>query len=45
MIDLEPAQVGSMVVVNAMLAREPYVNAGMYAKLEVHDWQFGGRPS
>jgi uncharacterized protein len=31
--------------VEAMLAREPYVNAGLYADLEIHDWQFGGRPS
>ena len=31
--------------VDAMLAREPYVNAGLYADLEIHDWQFGGRPS
>jgi hypothetical protein len=28
-----------------MLAREPYVNAGLYADLEIHDWQFGGRPA
>jgi uncharacterized protein len=31
--------------VEAMLAREPYVNAGLYADLEIHDWQFGGRPA
>jgi uncharacterized protein YciI len=31
--------------VDAMLADEPYVKAGMYAHIEVHDWQFGGRPA
>jgi uncharacterized protein len=31
--------------VEAMLADEPYAKAGMYATVEVHDWQFGGRPS
>jgi uncharacterized protein YciI len=31
--------------VEAMLADEPYTRAGMYAGVEIHDWQFGGRPS
>ena len=31
--------------VEAMLAGEPYAKAGMYADVEIHDWQFGGRPS
>jgi uncharacterized protein YciI len=31
--------------VDAMLADEPYVRAGLYAHVEVHDWQFGGRPT
>ncbi len=31
--------------VDAMLAGEPYARAGMYADIEVHDWQFGGRPT
>jgi uncharacterized protein YciI len=30
--------------VEAMLAGEPFVRAGMYAEVEIHDWQFGGRP-
>ena len=30
--------------VEAMLAGAPYVQAGLYASVEVHDWQFGGRP-
>jgi uncharacterized protein YciI len=30
--------------VEAMLAGAPYVRAGLYASVEVHDWQFGGRP-
>ena len=29
--------------VEAMLASTPYVQAGLYANLEVHDWEFGGR--
>ena len=31
--------------VDAMLAGEPYARAGLYADVEVHDWQFGGRPT
>jgi uncharacterized protein len=31
--------------VAAMLADEPYVQAGLYADIETHDWQFGGRPA
>jgi uncharacterized protein len=31
--------------VEAMLADEPYVRAGLYADVEIHDWQFGGRPA
>jgi uncharacterized protein YciI len=30
--------------VEAMLAGAPYVRAGLYASVDVHDWQFGGRP-
>lgn len=30
--------------VEAMLADEPYVRAGLYTNVEIHDWQFGGRP-
>jgi uncharacterized protein YciI len=29
--------------VEAMLAGAPYVQAGLYASVEIHDWQFGGR--
>jgi uncharacterized protein len=29
--------------VDAMLAGEPFARAGLYADVEVHDWQFGGR--
>jgi uncharacterized protein YciI len=29
----------------AMLAGAPYVQAGLYASVEVLDWQFGGRPT
>jgi uncharacterized protein YciI len=30
--------------VEAMLAAEPYTRAGLYASVEIHDWEFGGRP-
>ena len=29
----------------AMLADEPFIRAGLYAEVEIHDWQFGGRPT
>jgi uncharacterized protein YciI len=29
--------------VEAMWADAPYVQAGVYASVEIHDWQFGGR--
>jgi len=28
----------------AMVSGEPYVKAGLYADIEIHDWDFGGRP-
>ncbi len=30
--------------VDAMLAEDPYVMEGMYSLVEVHPWEFGGRP-
>ena len=30
--------------VDAMLAQDPFVLEGLYAKVETHPWQFGGRP-
>jgi uncharacterized protein YciI len=36
-------QLGDRAAVEAMLAGAPYVRAGLYASLEIHDWQFGGR--
>ena len=30
--------------VDAMLAQDPYVLEGLYAKVETHPWHFGGRP-
>ena len=30
--------------VDLMLANDPYVLEGLYARIEVHPWQFGGRP-
>jgi uncharacterized protein YciI len=38
-------QLRDRAAVHAMLAGAPYVQAGLYASVEVHDWQFGGRPS
>ena len=29
---------------DTMLAAEPYTRAGLYASVEIHKWQFGGRP-
>ena len=37
-------QLGDRAAVEAMLAGAPYVQAGLYASVELHDWQFGGRP-
>jgi hypothetical protein len=34
---------GDRAAVAAMLAGAPYVQAGLYASVEIHDWQFGGR--
>jgi hypothetical protein len=28
----------------AMVTAEPQASAGLYSSLEIHDWQFGGRP-
>jgi uncharacterized protein YciI len=38
-------QLDDRAAVEAMLAGAPYVRAGLYASVEVHDWQFGGRPT
>jgi uncharacterized protein len=37
-------QLRDRAAVEAMLAGAPYVGAGLYASVAVHDWQFGGRP-
>jgi hypothetical protein len=37
-------QLRDRAAVQAMLAGAPCVQAGLYASVEVHDWQFGGRP-
>jgi uncharacterized protein YciI len=36
-------QLGDRAAVEAMLAGAPYVQAGLYASVGLHDWQFGGR--
>jgi uncharacterized protein YciI len=28
----------------AMVRGDPYVSAGLYSSIEIHDWEFGGRP-
>jgi uncharacterized protein len=30
--------------VEAMMADEPYMRGGLYEVVEIHKWQFGGRP-
>ena len=30
--------------VDALVSGEPYVSAGLCASVEIHDWEFGGRP-
>jgi uncharacterized protein YciI len=37
-------QLGDRAAVAAMLAGAPEVRGGLYASVEIHDWQFGGRP-
>lgn len=37
-------QLRDRAAVEAMLAGAPYVQAGLYTSVEIHDWQFGGRP-
>ena len=37
-------QLRDRAAVQAMLAGAPCVQAGLYTSVEVHDWQFGGRP-
>jgi uncharacterized protein YciI len=37
-------ELGSRAAVDAMLANEPYTEAGLYTSIEIHDWRFGGRP-
>ena len=37
-------QLRDRAAVEAMLAGAPYVQGGLYASVEIHDWQFGGRP-
>ena len=37
-------QVRDRAAVETMLAGAPYVQAGLYLSMEIHDWQFGGRP-
>jgi uncharacterized protein len=31
-------------IVDMMLLDDPYALAGLYGTVEIHDWQFGGRP-
>ena len=36
-------QLGDRAAVEAMVAGAPSVRAGLYASVEIHDWQYGGR--
>ena len=36
-------QLRDRAAVEAVLAAAPYVQAGLYTSVEIHDWQFGGR--
>jgi uncharacterized protein len=38
-------EVPGRAAVEEMLADEPHVKAGLYENIEIHDWQFGGRPA
>ena len=37
-------QLRDRAAVEALLAGAPYVQAGLYSSVEIHDWEFGGRP-
>jgi len=37
-------ELSDQAAVDAMLAQDPYVLEGLYARVEVYPWQFGGRP-
>ena len=41
--DVTLIQVRDRSAVEAMLAGAPFVRAGLYTNVEVHDWEFGGR--
>ena len=32
-------------LVGSMMAEGPYAEAGLYERVEIHDWRFGGRPT
>ncbi len=32
-------------LVESMMAEGPYAEAGLYERVEIHDWRFGGRPT
>jgi uncharacterized protein YciI len=36
-------EIGDRGAVESMLASAPLVQAGLYANVEIHDWEFGGR--
>ena len=36
-------QLADRAAVEAMVAGAPFVRGGLYASVEIHDWQFGGR--
>ena len=42
--DVMLVEVPGRAAVEAMVSGDPYVSAGLYASVEIHDWEFGGRP-
>lgn len=37
------AELPDRAAAEALIAQDPYARAGLYERVEVHDWQFGGR--
>lgn len=42
--DVMLVEVPGRAAVEAMVSGDPYVSAGLYSSVEIHDWEFGGRP-
>jgi uncharacterized protein YciI len=42
--DVMLVEVPGRAAVEAMVSGDPYASAGLYSSVEIHDWEFGGRP-